>query len=172
MRTLHRVHATIAVCAAVGLLVIPVTARPVRAQSAPNGSLVILTDFVLGGPTSGPDVPSCVQLSRFAQGSKVVVRTRVIDGATGQALTDSDLSSVQVTLDGNAAMSEAYGGHPGGTAPKTDYFWSAAWTIPTNYATGSVNVTVTATANDGRTATWEPFNVAPSALTVIPAAGS
>jgi len=169
MRPVQRILVGIALCASMVLLASATGTRAARAQSGPGGNLVILTDFVLGGPTSGPNVPSCVQLSRFAQGSKVVVRTRVIDGATGQAMTDSDLSSVQITFDGNAAISETFGGHPGGTAPKTDAFWSAAWTIPTNYPTGSVNVTITATANDGRTATWEPFNVAASALTVIPA---
>jgi hypothetical protein len=101
-----------------------------------------------------------------------VVRTRVIDGSTGQALSDSDLSSVQVAFDGNPAVDETYGGHPGGPAPKTDYFWSTAWTIPPDYPTGNVDVTVTATAQDGRTATWQPFNVAASGLMVTPSTPS
>jgi hypothetical protein len=169
LRILRHLAVSMAVGTAVTLFAFVVEATPTRADTAPAGNLIVLTDFVLGGPTSGPQVPSCVQLSRFSQGSKVVVRTRVIDGFTGQELTDGDLSSVQVTLDSGMVLNERYGNHPGGGAPVTDHFWSAAWSIPADYPTGTVSVSITATASDGRTASWIPFNVAPSSLTVIPA---
>jgi hypothetical protein len=171
MNSIRRI-ATVTACTAVVFLIVAGAASPARAGSASAGSLVVLADFVVGAPTPGPNVPSCVQLSQFPQGSKVVIRTRVIDGSTGEELSDSDLSSVQVTLDGGIVLNETYGGHPGGGATPTDHFWSAAWTIPADYPTGTVDVAITATAFDGRTATWVPFNVAASSLTVVPAASS
>ena len=132
-------------------------------------SLVVLTDFVRGATNiPGPQMAqnACVQQSRFARNSEIVVRTRVIDGATGLEMTNDDLSSVQATLGDGTVLDLHYSGHPGGGAPVTDHFWAAAWLVPKDYPTGSLNVTVTATANDGRTADWIPFNVAPSALAI------
>ena len=169
MKLLRAIPVRVVVCAAAAMLAIVEGAVPALAQPAPSGNLVVLTDFVLGGAGLAPEVPSCVQLSQFSQGTAIIIRTRVLDGATGQELSDADLSSVQVTLDGGIVLNERYGGHPGGPgATVTDHFWSAAWRIPADYPTGAVQVAVTATANDGRTAAWMPFNVAASDLTVIP----
>jgi hypothetical protein len=164
MKTLYHVLAGAGVAVAILLLGSAAAAPHVLAQKAPPGTLVVLADFVQGGPSPYPDVPACVESNRIPQGSKVVFRVRVIDGETGQALTDSDLSGIEVTVDGQAAMPAKYGMHPGG-----DAFWAAAWQIPADYPTGSPQVTVTATANDGRTATWLPFQVPSSSFTVIPA---
>jgi hypothetical protein len=167
MKTFSGFRTGVAAAIALLLLASAAAASPAFADSPSGGSLVVLADLVQGAPSPYPDVPPCVQSNRIPQGSKVVFRTRVIDGATGQALTDSDLSSVQVTVDGQPAMMAQYGMHPGG-----DEFWTAAWRIPADYPTGSPTVTVTTTANDGRTATWMPFQTATSLFTVIPAVAS
>jgi len=162
-------RAGVAALAVLLLLTSAALASPVHADTGTGGNLVILADFVQGAPSPYPGVPPCVQTSRFPQGTSAVIRIRVIDAATGQALTDADLSSLQVTIDGDPPLAARYGNHPGGGGPPTDQFWTAAWRIPADYPTGAVAVTITATANDGRSATWIPFNVAASNLTVIPA---
>ncbi len=172
MKTLCHLLAGAGVAVAILLLGSAAAAPHALAQKASAGSLVVLADFVQGAPNPYPDVPPCVQLSRFPQGSNVVVRIRVIDGATGQALSDSDLSGIQVAIDGQAPLNARYGNHPGGPGPATDQFWSAAWKIPADYPTGAVDIAITATAMDGRFGTWMPFQVAASGLTVIPATSS
>ena len=138
-------------------------------DQAAGGGLVVLSDFVQGGQNIPPGQAAqsdCVQSSRFARNSQIVFRARVLDGATGQELAGGDLSSVQATLGDGTVLDLHYGGHPGGGAPVTDHFWSAAWLVPQDYPTGTVNVSISATANDGRTGDWIPFNVAPSALII------
>lgn len=124
--------------------------------------LILQADAVTSG--------ACVESSQFQQGALAVFRIKVFDPATGQPMDDKALSSVVVALKDGQTFKAAYGGHPGGPgATPTDSFWSAGWTIPNTYPTGSVPYTVTATSNDGRTGTFSEFNVAPSLLTVVAA---
>jgi hypothetical protein len=129
---------------------------------AQNGErLFINADMVRGAGGSGP---ICVLNSRFLRKEQVVWRIRVLD-ATGKALDDKSLKSVVVELSDGQKFKAHFSGHP----PKapTDHKWSATWTIPADYPTGSFNYKVIATAPDGTTQSWEPFNTKPSHLTVI-----
>jgi predicted transcriptional regulator len=100
----------------------------------------------------------------------VVWRIKVHDPATGNPMDNSTLDSVVVSLMDGQTFTATYGGHPGQPGvPVTDYFWSAAWSIPATYPTGSVGYTVTAKSKDGRAGTFSEFNVAPSLLTVVAA---
>jgi hypothetical protein len=129
---------------------------------AQNGQrLFIAADMVRGVGGSGP---VCVLNSRFMRKEQVVWRIRVQD-ATGRQLDNKSLKSVVVELSDGQTFQARFSGHP----PKapTDHKWSATWSIPADYPTGSFNYKVIATALDGTTQSWEPFNTKPSHLTVI-----
>lgn len=130
---------------------------------AQNGQrLFIAADMVRGLRGGGP---FCVLNSRFMRQEEVVWRIRVQD-ATGKALDDKGLKSVVVELSDGQKFPARFGGHPSKVHP-TDHYWTATWRIPADYPTGSVNYKVIATALDGTTTSWEPFNNKPSHLTVI-----
>ncbi|HZU90865.1 MAG TPA: hypothetical protein VE993_16565 [Stellaceae bacterium] len=124
--------------------------------------LFINADMVRGAGGNGP---VCVLNSRFMRKEQVVWRIRVLD-ASGKQLDDKDLKSVVVELSDGQKFPAHFGGHPSKAHP-TDHKWSATWTIPADYPTGSFNYKVIATALDGTTQSWEPFNTKPSHLTVI-----
>ena len=130
-----------------------------EAQSAKP--LFIAADMVRGPGGSGP---GCVLSNRFMRKEEIAWRIRVQD-ATGKELDDKSLKSLVVELSDGQQFQAHFHGHP----PKapTDHFWSIAWTIPADHPAGSFNYKVTATAEDGSTQTWQPFNTKPSLLTVI-----
>lgn len=124
--------------------------------------LFIAADMVRGPGGSGP---ICVLLSQFMRKERVAWRIRVQD-PTGKQLDDKGLKSVVVELSDGQKFPAHFGGHPP-NAP-TDHLWSAGWSIPQDYPTGTFNYKVVATALDGTTQTWEPINNKLSWLTVIP----
>ncbi len=158
-----------AVAALAGVVAL-VAAACTGTQAAPKTAQVLSVnaDAVIGSAGVKNPADICVVSSRFPQGESVVWRIKVYDPVTGQPMDDKALKPVAVTLKDGQTFSANYGGHPGQPGvPKTDYFWSTAWTIPTSYPTGSVPYKVTATSNDGRTGSFTEFNVAPSLLTVV-----
>jgi hypothetical protein len=132
------------------------------AEAQSSKPLFIAADMVTGPGGSGP---VCVLSNRFMRKEKVAWRIRVQD-ATGKELDNKSLKSLVVELSDGQKFNAQFRGHPPGDAP-TDRFWSTSWSIPEDYPTGSFNYKVIATASDGTTQSWEPFNVKPSLLTVI-----
>jgi hypothetical protein len=129
---------------------------------AQNGTrLFISADMVRGPAGSGP---VCVLSSRFMREERVAWRIRVQDAA-GKELDDKGLKNVVVELSDGQKFPANFGGHPP-DAP-TAYLWSAGWTIPDDYPTGTFNYKVVATALDGTTQTWEPVNTKLSLLTIV-----
>jgi hypothetical protein len=128
----------------------------VTPQAAKN--LILSSDMVSGGG-------GCVLDNVYKPGEEVVFRVRVYDPVTGEQMDNKALSSVTVSLPDGQSFTANYGAHPS-TNP-TDHFWTAAWTIPANYPTGTLAYTETATAADGRTGTFDNFNVQPSLLTIV-----
>lgn len=124
-------------------------------------------DMVRGRPQPGEKTPVCVLASQFKRKDMVVWRIRVLDRATGEPLDDKALKSLQVELPDGQKFAAKYGPHPPKGKP-SDYFWSVAWEIPADYPTGTLSYTVNAVDQQGRAATWQPFKMAPSQLTVIP----
>jgi hypothetical protein len=57
-----------------------------------------------------------------------------------------------------------YAAHPKDNP--VDYFWSASFDIPADYPTGTLDYEIVATGKDGATASFKPFPVAPSLVTV------
>jgi hypothetical protein len=154
----------VAACGSAPTQVAP-TPTPGGGQSG-SAALIIDGDTVQG-PKNLQDAEkplrSCVQASRFAHNEQIVWRVKVLDGATGQALDDTALTSVKVTLP-DQTLDLKYGGHPG--KEPVDFFWTTSWTVPEGYPSGSLEYTLTATAADGRTATWEQFKVTAAMLTI------
>jgi hypothetical protein len=136
---------------------------PAAVQVAKN--LVLSSDMVTGSGGTVKATSSCVLANVYKAGNQVVFRMRVYDPVTGKPMDDKALSSVTVSLPDGQSFTAKYGGHPA-KAP-VDYFWATSWVIADNYPTGTLNYTATAKAVDGRTGTFDNFNVTPSLLTVI-----
>ena len=123
-------------------------------------------DLVRGLQPGAPG-PFCVLTSQFKRLEKVVWRVRVLD-QTGQPLDDKGLKGLVVELPDGQKLAAKYGPHPPpAQGPATDFFWTAFWTIPTSYPSGTFAYKVVATDPDGNAQTWEPFKRAPSQLTVV-----
>lgn len=133
------------------------------AQSAQK--IAFSGDMVLGNtPRMGPP-PPCILTNRFVRGDQVVFRMRLTDPATGKDLDASGVTGVKVEVSNGQSLPMKFGSHPRGQA--TDNFWTAAWIVPKDHPTGTLNYKVVAVAKDGSTQSWEPFKVAASQLTVV-----
>ncbi|MCG6859141.1 MAG: hypothetical protein LJE67_13870 [Salaquimonas sp.] len=121
-------------------------------------------DMVRGHTQDGATGPSCVLTSEYKRQESVVWRVRVLDDA-GQNVDDKGIKSLVVQLGDGETFEMGFGQHPRGK--HTDAFWATSWRIPEDFPTGSIGYKVVATDLDGTTHEWEPFNVAPSKLTVI-----
>ena len=131
-----------------------------------QAELFIEGDMVRGAQQGAPG-PACVLDNQFKHLEKVVWRIRVRDDA-GKPLDDKGLKSLVVEMPDGQKVNARYSQHPPPQAgPAADYFWSAIWIIPTAYPSGSLSYKVTATGNDGKSSTWEPFKTKPSQLTVV-----
>lgn len=111
----------------------------------------------------------CVRLSRYVNDGDdaVVFRIKVYDPATGEAMDDTTLKSVVVSLADGQSFEADYAGH--GRPEPTDFFWATAWEIAKGYPTGTMPFEVTATAIDGRTGEFTEVNVATSLLAIVEA---
>ncbi len=123
------------------------------------GNIVVYADMVSN--------VGCLAISVGHRGELLVFRARIVDPKNGKDMTDKEIQkdSVQAILPDGQKFNMTYGGHPGGGTP-TDYFWAGIWEVPLNYPTGSLGYEIRATANDGRTGTFKPFEVASSKLTI------
>jgi hypothetical protein len=123
-------------------------------------------DLVRGLQQGAPG-PFCVLTNQFKRLERVIWRIRVLD-QTGQSLDDKGLKSLVVELPDGQKLAAKYGPHPPpASGPATDFFWTAAWNIPSSYPTGTFAYKVVATDQEGTSQTWEPFKRAPSQLTII-----
>ena len=139
----------------------------IQTQAPASKLLFVDSDTVRGSknvPTGSAD--GCVQTNLFAKNEQIVWRIRVYDPATGQQMDDSQIQSIVVTLkDGTKTDPASYGAHPKTTPNES--FWTASWVIPTNYPTGAVDYTITATSKDGRTGTFTPVHFAATAMMAV-----
>lgn len=134
---------------------------------AAQGALAIQADTV-SGPLNIPEEMRgsavCVQQSRFARNSEIVWRARVIDPVTGDELSDEALDTVVVVLGDGQELEMRYGPHPRDNP--TDSFWTTSFDVPDDFPTGTLDYEIVATDPDGNTASYKPFDVAPSLLTI------
>jgi plastocyanin len=142
-----------------------------------SASTVTATTTVTASGGSGAAMPNiviygdmvsnigCLAITYGHRGELLVFRARIVDPKTGKDMTDKDVvkDSVKALLPDGQKFTMSYGGH--GT-PVSDTFWSGIWEVPLNYPTGSLGYEITATANDGRTGSFKPFQMASSNLTI------
>jgi hypothetical protein len=158
MRTLGVASALAMAIAAFGF------AETANAQTAKK--LFFEGDLVRGAQPGAPG-PFCVLNNQFKRQEKVVWRVRVLD-ESGKALDEKGLKSVLIELPDGQKLEARYGPHPPPSlGPAADHFWHAVWIIPTNYPSGTFAYKVIATDTDGKAATWEPFKLTASQLTVV-----
>lgn len=144
----------------------PATAT-VAPQAAGASKLFLEVDMVQGSaniPSDQAATKSCVMNNRFPRNGEIVWRTRIFDGKTGDTMDNKAVSKASVILANGTTLDMQYGGHPAKT-PK-DFYWTVNWLVPRDQATGTLNYKVDATASDGRTGEFVPFNSAPSLLTI------
>jgi hypothetical protein len=144
----------------------PAAATQEPAVTAAPAALVIQTDTVLG-PKNLTDeekkVKTCIQANKFAHNEQIVWRVRVIDGATGEALDDQAVSTVELKLP-DETLTLKYGPHP--KKDPFESFWTVSWVVPEDYPSGTIPYTLTAAGSDGRSGSYEQFKVPPAMLTV------
>ena len=137
------------------------------ATPGPPVNLILVADTVQG-PANLTDEERaggavCVQKNRFAKNEEIVWRVRVLDPVTGAAMDDQAISSLVLRLP-DQELPLHYAPHPRDNP--LDYFWTTAFDVPETYPSGLLAYTIVATANDGRTGTYNQFGVAAAQLTV------
>jgi len=156
-----------------------VAPAPQAAAPAAPRFLVLYGDTVRG--TAGltpeekdsaqPQGLTCVQMSRFPHGSRIVWRMRVLDPTTNKALDDKAMEYVKLMLPDGKEQLLKYGPHGGTKENPTDFFWVTGWTVPADYPTGVFNYAVQAKSLEGATGTfgYDAFKVTSGQLQIIPA---
>ena len=114
---------------------------------------------------------TCVQMSRFPNGSRIVWRIRVLDPLTNKAMDDKAMEYVKLMLPDGKEQPLKYGPHGGTKENPTDFFWVTGWTVPADYPTGVFNYVVQAKSLEGATGTfgYDAFKVTSGQLQIIPA---
>jgi hypothetical protein len=112
---------------------------------------------------------SCVQQSRFPQGSRVVWRFRALDPISGKALDDKAIKSFDLVLPDGKTQIFKYGGHGGTKEAPAEFFWTSGFSIPKDYPTGAFSYQIKAISLDGAIGTWDQFKVPAAQLTVVKA---
>lgn len=147
--------------------VAPSTAESVAPSAAPVGQFVFLDADTVLGPKNLTDeekpAKTCVQYSRFAHNEQVVWRVKVLDPLTGEEMDDTMIDSLSVALP-TETLDLHYGGHP--SSDPLGFFWTTSWVVPEGYPEGIINYTIDAVAADGRSGSWEQFEVGAANLTV------
>lgn len=105
----------------------------------------------------------CVVNSRFEQGWRMVFRATVTDVNTNEPVEDAD---VKVVLETGEEFDMEYGAH----GDEGTMLYAIGWTIPDDFPTGTLDYQIVATV-DGEEYTFEPFNVAPSKMTIVEGTG-
>jgi hypothetical protein len=135
-------------------------------EPAAKAALVIDMDTVLGPKNmteAERPLKTCIQVNKFAHNEQIVWRVRVIDGATGVALDDQAVKTVELKLPDQTLELE-YGPHP--RQDPLESFWTTSWVVPEGYPSGSLDYSLVATGADGRTGTFEQLPIVPAMLTV------
>jgi hypothetical protein len=153
------------------------TAAPsVAATTAATAKPLVATFLILQGDTvRSPEgltdeektFLSCVQQSRFPQGSRIVWRFKALDPISGKALDDKAIKSFDLLLPDGKTQSFKYGGHGGTKEAPADFFWTSGFSLPKDYPTGAFNYQIKATSLDGAIGAWDQFKVPSAQLTVV-----
>lgn len=154
----------------------PSVAPTAAATQAPQkATFLILQGDTVRSPVGLTDEEktflSCVQQSRFPQGSRIVWRFRALNPLTNTALDDKAVKEFTITLPDGKTAAFKYGGHGGPDKDHpAEYFWTAGFTIPADYPTGLFNYQIKVTSVEGAVGSFDQFKV-PAAQLMVVAAG-
>lgn len=109
---------------------------------------------------------SCVKTSAFARGMQITFRMELVDTSTGKILQGADVDKAVLTLPNGETVNYRYGRH--GPTQDSPWFFTAAWSIPTDFPLGKLDYKINVTTKSGKTATFgEPLQVGDSPLTIV-----
>jgi len=98
-----------------------------------------------GVPESAQFASSCSATRRFIPGMQVIFYVGIYDPDTGDQLTDEDLSSVNVNVDGGETVELGWAGDDEENPAQE---WAGAWTVPEDTEPGSISYTVEVSNGD------------------------
>jgi hypothetical protein len=132
----------------------------VLATSAFANTYFVQMDMVRGA--EGAKGAVCVSNTVFQLGEMIVWRAYVYDAVTGARVNESEIQSrdikVQVSLDNGTSVDLAWGAHPpGAPASSQEHYWTGAWKLPSDMATGTYNWTLTVTDGAGHKDSFTPI---------------
>lgn len=157
-----------AFAAVAGLTLTGIARNTGTARAGGGVGLLVIGDTVWAGANVSPEEApflACVQANRFPQGAGITFRMKVIDPATGQALTGDEATMTLTLPDGTV---QTFNYHPLNRGMSPESAFLAAWPIPEDYPTGALDVVVQAVDRQGRTGTWQQFNAPTSLLQIVP----
>jgi hypothetical protein len=141
-------------------------AAPVAAcEPAAANKLLLMVDMVQGAknlPEEQRAAKSCVLHNRIPRNGEVVWRARIYDPATGEGMTDQEVTA-HVDLANGTRLDMNY---RAARNDPSELYWTGAWVVPANHPTGTLHFTVLATDKQGRTGEFKPINV-PSSLLIV-----
>ena len=152
----------------------PTVAPTVAATAKPQvATFLILQGDTVRSPEGLTDEEkkflSCVQQSRFPQGSRIVWRFRVLDPLTNKPLDDKAMKSFEVTLPDGKTQAFKWAGHGGTKENPLEYFWTAGYSVAKDYPTGLFSYQLKATSLEGAIGTFDQFKVPAAQLTIVAA---
>jgi len=148
-------------------------AKPAAAPAPTFAKLIVTNDLVRGAENIDQSKPAevariCSELSKFMHNERIVWRIKVMDPQTGAFMDDKNVGEVSVKLSDGQVVQAKYGGHGGTKDKPADFFWTAGWTVPETYPSGSLTYTVNAAGKDGRGAMMiNDFKVPAAFLTIL-----
>ena len=158
------VQPTVAATGQTGATTVPpsVVKVPVNASGSydPATTLILYGDVVLFAGQENPD--NCTPKSRFKRGEPIGFRATAIDPTTGKVAEAAQLTVKLATGEGLQMM---YRGGTGASAHPG--LWTTKWVVPDTTPTGVMHYTIEAKDSQGRTASWAPFEIVPSILTIV-----
>jgi len=98
-----------------------------------------------GVPESAGFVSACSPTRRFVPGMQAIFYVGIWDPETGDQLTDEDLSSVVVNIDGGPQVELGWAGDDEENPAEE---WGGSWVIPDDMEPGTVSYTVEVTDGD------------------------
>ncbi len=116
--------------------------------------------FVIAHTTTTAGVMS----DYFAPGNTVVFRAYAVDGKTRKVLTAKDVVYFYVKIPGQPNVKMKY--TPKAAAASGQYAWTGSWSVPADYALGTVNFKVLVKSKAKRTGSFVQMPVVTSQLTI------
>lgn len=142
------------------LVVLSVVGIAALSAALAKPAYFVQADIVRGAV--GAQGAVCVANGVFLLGEEMVWRAYVYDANTGELLTQDeiDANGVKVTasiVDTDVSVPMRFGPHPAPDAPNADFFWSAPFSIPADFATGQYQWQIQVSDNAGGEGLYQPM---------------